>query len=1047
MKALRHALRGLLAFCTSVLMSVDTTAMEVITAPGVTNTTGAGNTFAPVLSDDGRYVAFLSQANNLVTNDSLLPYLDLFLRDRVSGATTLISVDQSGTGGGNGDSGYPSWSTNGRFLLFASDASNVAANDTNDVSDIFLRDVASGVTHWVSVPMITSPPSPTWNPIRGSSKPVMTPDARWIAFESTADNLVNDDTNGICDVFVRDMQMGTTQRASASARAASGRSSRFASISRDGRFVAFVSSAINLIPGRTNTTDEIYARDLQNGVTIWASSNLMGYFNLVSNTYWCSSPIMSPEGEHVAFKGGTNSSEAHLFYHDLESGATSVLATNSRADTLPAFGDDGRWVAFEENGNVLLRDLANGTNVLVSVNLTGGLSTNGVSFRPVITPDARYVAFVSYASDLVAGFSPMETNVARIYVRDVLAGVTRLVSIATNGGPSAFQMESALPALTPDGQSVAFDSDASDLVSDDLNDASDVFIRDIAAQRTELISMVHALRAPRSGLQSASLGVVSLSSNGQRIAFQSFDDPRVSFDTNGQRDVFVQDLVAGTALAASVPRLSTPTNGAAFDPIISANGEAIIFRQTVYLGMYLWDYRNALFWKSLNEGPAIEVDSRWDDNPGRLVRFYAGLSPDGATALYTFNSHLHWKNMITGQTGRVTQTWNNYNPEGPSSSPTFSHNGRFVAFASSAGWLVSNVYYYGHHMYVRDMELNATRLLSRENATGQALPASQVMGGIFSGNDRYVVFDGVFTTNQQKRVYQFDLESGLNGGTLRLVCTNCSDPSVSENGQWVAYAMGLYPTVRTNVALADLSSGETRLLGRDVYGSAVLNAIFSAPDMRGDGRFVVFATTAPSLVAHDTNRFSDVFVYDRVQRTTTLISRSLFGVQAAARGSSRPMMAADGRTVVFQSFASDLVEGDYNDRGDIFVVKLGLGDADNDGMDDDWEVAYFGNLNRNGAGDQDGDGQSDLQEFLAGTDPTNGGSILRVLTVTPMAGGSTTVVWSAVVGRSYVVQYKDSLDAAIWSNASAVISANSTSMAFNHNSASAQRYYRVVAVQ
>jgi len=128
------------------------------------------------------------------------------------------------------------------------------------------------------------------------------------------------------------------------------------------------------------------------------------------------------------------------------------------------------------------------------------------------------------------------------------------------------------------------------------------------------------------------------------------------------------------------------------------------------------------------------------------------------------------------------------------------------------------------------------------------------------------------------------------------------------------------------------------------------------------------------------------------------------------------------------------------------VLKLGAGDSDNDGMDDDWEVAHFGDLNRDGAGDRDGDGQTDLQEFLAGTDPTNGGSILRVLTITPMGGGSTTVVWSAVIGRNYVVQFKDSLDEN-WTNASGVIEANSASMSFAHNSSSAQRFYRVITVQ
>ena len=158
-------------------------------------------------------------------------------------------------------------------------------------------------------------------------------------------------------------------------------------------------------------------------------------------------------------------------------------------------------------------------------------------------------------------------------------------------------------------------------------------------------------------------------------------------------------------------------------------------------------------------------------------------------------------------------------------------------------------------------------------------------------------------------------------------------------------------------------------------------------------------------------------------------------------------MSADGRTVVFQSFANDLVEGDYNERRDVFVVRLGLGDSDNDGMDDDWEVAYFGNLNRDGTEDFDEDGHSDLQEFLTGTDPTNTGSILRVITVTPMSGGNTTIVWSSVPGRSYVVQFKDSLNTPNWNNASGVLTASQTSESFAHASSGPQRFYRVITVQ
>src|SRR5207245_10734441 len=116
------------------------------------------------------------------------------------------------------------------------------------------------------------------------------------------------------------------------------------------------------------------------------------------------------------------------------------------------------------------------------------------------------------------------------------------------------------------------------------------------------------------------------------------------------------------------------------------------------------------------------------------------------------------------------------------------------------------------------------------------------------------------------------------------------------------------------------------------------------------------------------------------------------------------VLGPDGRTRVSQIFASDLVAVDFNDRRDVFVLKLGGIDADHDGMDDDWEMAYFGTLARDGTGDFDGDGMTDLQEFLAGTDPTNGGSVLRVMTLTSVRGVGTAILWSAVEGRAYRVQ-------------------------------------------
>ena len=157
-------------------------------------------------------------------------------------------------------------------------------------------------------------------------------------------------------------------------------------------------------------------------------------------------------------------------------------------------------------------------------------------------------------------------------------------------------------------------------------------------------------------------------------------------------------------------------------------------------------------------------------------------------------------------------------------------------------------------------------------------------------------------------------------------------------------------------------------------------------------------------------------------------------------------MSKDGRTVVFQSFAGDLVPGDYTGFRDVFVARLGGIDSDGDGMDDDWEVTYFGNLSRDGTGDFDHDGQTDLQEFLAGTDPTNAGSALSVISITAINSGIVTILWHSVPGRTYRVQYKDDLDASPWNDLSGAVTATGSTASKQDNTPASHRFYRAVLV-
>src|SRR4028118_979753 len=186
----------------------------------------------PSISTDGRFVAFASDASNIVPGDTN-NRSDIFVRDTLTNTTTRVSLDSAGNQG-NRDSSFPSISADGRFVAFASDASNIVPGDTNNRSDIFVRDRLTNTTTRVSVDSAGNQGN------RDSNYPSISADGRFVAFESDASNIVPGDTNNSHDIFVRDTLTNTTTRVSVDSADNQGNGySNTPSISADGRFVAF----------------------------------------------------------------------------------------------------------------------------------------------------------------------------------------------------------------------------------------------------------------------------------------------------------------------------------------------------------------------------------------------------------------------------------------------------------------------------------------------------------------------------------------------------------------------------------------------------------------------------------------------------------------------------------------------------------------------------------------------------------------------------------------------------------------------------------------
>ena len=208
----------------------------------------------PAISADGRYVAFDSYASNLVPNE---PHGGIFVHDRQTGETTLVSVSSSGEAGNRGG-GVPSISADGRYIAFESEADNLVPDDNNNTKDIFVHDRQTGETTLVSV---------STDGMQGDEQSVyssISADGRYVAFNSYASTLVPDDQNLVSDVFVHDLQTGETTRISvSSAGEQMGEESSWPSISSDGRFVVFMSNASNLVPDDTNDATDVFVYEIQ----------------------------------------------------------------------------------------------------------------------------------------------------------------------------------------------------------------------------------------------------------------------------------------------------------------------------------------------------------------------------------------------------------------------------------------------------------------------------------------------------------------------------------------------------------------------------------------------------------------------------------------------------------------------------------------------------------------------------------------------------------------------------------------------------------------
>lgn len=441
----------------------------------------------------------------------------LSMRANAQGSTQCVSLDSTGVQA-NEESYLGSFSADGRLIMFESEATNLAQGDVNGASDIFIHDRVSGVTTLVSQSISGVPGNAP------SFFATFTPDGRFVAFASSASDLVANDANGnATDMFVRDLLSGTTELVSvSSAGEQANGDSGWGATSADGRYVAFLSRATNLVAGVVDGSNQVFLRDRVAGTTILVSRSSSGAVGDGD----CWGVAISANGSIVSFGStatnlvsGDSNQMSHVFVHEIASGVTECISATP-----------------------------------------SGLPGNGWSYNGELSADGRIATFASYSSDLIAGGTNGQCHE---FVRDRLAGTTEIVSVDTSGNEgNGYSWPGNLSA---DGRFISFGSMASNLVAGDTNQSEDSFVHDRLTGETFLAGLTSTGHLCQYGSYGG-----RISPDGRHVAFSGQGEDIIPGGAHGHVLLFVRDLDGCSATVATYCAAGTTTSGCV--PTISGSG-------------------------------------------------------------------------------------------------------------------------------------------------------------------------------------------------------------------------------------------------------------------------------------------------------------------------------------------------------------------------------------------------------------------------------------------------------------------------------------------
>jgi hypothetical protein len=763
-------------------------------------------------------------------------------------------------------------------------------------------------------------PSLTRSNLRGKT---VSADGRWVAFESTSVNLVpgQNDVTGTRDVFLSDRTTGdillVSRSAASPVRAGHGDSSAPV-LSADGRYVAFLSTADDLVPGQIDSNEDldVFLFDRMTGVTTLISHAATGA--AMAGNLPSSEVTISADGSRVAFTSratdlitGQSSWDGQVFLFDRPSGTTALVSHKAGSRTIAGSGDadspslsaDGNLLAYtgrapdlvnEQNdlngdSDVFLYSFATGASILVSrANELPATTGNHESYLPVISADGNSIAFSSLAADLISGLTgPAVWN---IYLYDRSAGTVTLVSHSSIGATRSGNGSSYVSVLSADGGSVAFVSYAGDLVPSQLPSSfTQVYLWRRSTGVTALAS--HAASSPSKPGNNESYSP-QLSTDGSQLLFESKAHDLPGPSTTHSTAAYLYDRGAGVASLIS----RGPGDGTVQGLDLSADGTTGVFTSS-----------------------AVEVPG--DRNSTNDVFRYARAT--GVTTLVS--QHPPGTPSLT--------------PAAESSLVSLSDDGNYITFLSRAGDLIpgeSDATSFEADLYLYSRPAATMTLVSHSAASPVTTGNHGVGTGKISRDGGWVLYSSTASnvlTGQTGTdgIYLFDRATGnrilvnrSHGSPTSASSGVAQAGDLSIDGRWIAFS-GFFTDLipgqstgsRSNVFLFDRLTGATALvshaLGSSTTGGNGLSAWTEPPAISGDGRWIAFESEATNLVTgQGASTDGNIFFYDRDSGAVSLLSHAA-GSPAAVWGDS-PQISTDGRYVAFLS--SGLLAGETGPIGD-----------------------------------------------------------------------------------------------------------------------------------